>query len=292
MTFRCSDEAARRADPMLGTAPPQREWLLVEHPGPWPVTAPFGADVPTSLLRQLGHPGLRTLFVRRYGREGAPDRLAGPRRWFRCDAGGLRTGLWEHPDDLLASLGREGGEPRPDPLLLVCTHGVHDVCCAVKGRPVAEALSRRWPEETLECSHLGGDRFAPNVLLLPDLACYAAMTPAEAVATVEAHRAGRVDPTRLRGVAGLHPAEQVALGVVLERWGPAPLTGTPRLVEQTGTFDAGRWTVDVAGPDPLPAAVRVVLVSSRRAEARLTCRATRPTRAIQWDVVSVEPHPR
>jgi len=25
------------------------------------------------------------------------------------------------------------------PLYLVCTHGTHDVCCAVRGRPVAAA---------------------------------------------------------------------------------------------------------------------------------------------------------
>ena len=65
MTFRCSDGAVERGDPMLGTAPPQHDWLLVEHPGPWPVAAPFGADLPTDLLRRLGHPELRTLFIRR-----------------------------------------------------------------------------------------------------------------------------------------------------------------------------------------------------------------------------------
>ncbi len=289
MTLRCSDEAAARDDPMLGTAPPQRDWLLVEHPGPWPVTAPFGADLPTALLRELGHPELRTLFIRRHGRDGAADRLTGPRRWYRCDAAGLRTGLWERPEDLLVSLEQHAGEPYDAPLLLVCTHGVHDVCCAVKGRPVAQALSARWPDATYECSHVGGDRFAPNVLLLPDLACYAQMSPREAVATIESHLAGRVDPTWLRGVAGLHPAEQVALGAVLERWGPAPVdAATTQLHEQVGTFDDGRWTVDVIGTGPVPAKIRVVVDSSRRAEARLTCRAAGPTRALQWDVVSVE----
>ena len=74
MTFRCSEGAAERGDPRLGTAPPQRDWLLVEHPGPWPMTAPFGADLPTPLLRELGHPDLRTLFVRAHGRDGLAGR--------------------------------------------------------------------------------------------------------------------------------------------------------------------------------------------------------------------------
>ena len=292
MTFRCSDEAAGRRDPVLGTAPPQQDWLLVEHPAPWPVSAPFGADLPDRLLGELGHPALRTLFIRRHGREGSAGRMATPRRWFSSRAGRMRTGHWRHPDDLLASLDPDGGEPHPGPLLLVCTHGVHDVCCAVKGRPAAEALSRRWPEETFECSHLGGDRFAPNVLLLPDLACYGGMPADDVVSVVEAHLAGRVDPAHFRGVAGLHPAEQVALGTVLEQWGPAPVTAAvPRLVEQVGTFDDGRWTVDLTGRVPLPDRVRVVVSSSRRQEARLTCRATRETGALQWDVVSVEGGP-
>ncbi|CAM3558269.1 sucrase ferredoxin [Nocardioides zeicaulis] len=285
MTLRCSDAAAERGDPMLGTAPPQRDWLLVEHPAPWPVTAPFGADLPDDLLRRLGHPGLRTVFVRRHGRAGAPDRLDGPRRWFCLRDGRLRAGLWTEPDDLLASLDPAGGTAYDEPLALVCTHGVHDVCCAVKGRPVAEALSTRWPDATWECSHLGGDRFAPNVLLLPDLACYAGMPADEAVRVVGAHLAGAPDTTWLRGVAGHHPAAQVAMAAVLDRLGPVPVPElVARVVEQDGDLDAGAWTVDVSGR------ARVVVRSSRRAEAaRLTCRATRETRALQWDVVSVEP---
>jgi len=290
MTLRCSDGAAERGDPRLGTAPPQRQWLLVEHPAPWPLTAPFDADLPTDLLRRLGHPALRTLFIRRHGREGAPDRLDGPRRWFVCRDGQLRTGLWREPDDLLESLSPDGGAAHAGPLLLVCTHGVHDVCCAVKGRPVARSLSRRWPEETYECSHLGGDRFAPNVLVLPDLACYAGMPPEGAVAMVEAHLEGRPDVSWLRGVAGLHPAQQVAIGAVLERWGPTALAGLEtRLARQDGTFDSGTWTVEVSGRGPVPGPARIVVASSRQLDAaRLTCRADRDTRSLQWDVVSIE----
>lgn len=291
MTWRCSEGAAERSDPLLGTAPPQRDWLLVEHPGPWPVAAPYGTDLSTDLLHRLGHPEVRTLLVRPHARPGALRATPGARpRWFRSHEGALRTGRWEHPEDLLVTLDPDAGSPHPDPLLLVCTHGVHDVCCAVKGRPVAAALSQRWPDQTFECSHLGGDRFAPNVLLLPDLACYAGMPAEHSVATVEAHLAGRVDVSRLRGVAGLHPAEQVALGAALERWGPAPVaSAVPRLVEQVGTFGSGVWTVELDGTDPLPARARVVVTSTRRQEARLTCRATRETSAVQWDVTRIEP---
>lgn len=288
MTSRCSQGAVERGDPMLGTAPPQRDWLLVEHPGPWPVDAPFGTDLPADLLRRLGHPGRRALLIRPYGRVGPPTE--GRRRWFRCHDGELRTGHWEQPEDLLVTSEPDAGSPHDEPLLLVCTHGIHDVCCAIKGRPVVAALSRQWPDQTFECSHLGGDRFAPNVLLLPDLACYAGMPAEHSVDTVRAHLTGRVDVSWLRGVAGFHPAEQVALGAALARWGPAPVTSAvPRITEQDGTFDSGRWTVDLDGLDPLPPRSRIVVATTRRPEARLTCRATRETQAVQWDVVRIEP---
>ena len=291
MSFRCSDETAERNDPMLGTAPPQRDWLLVEHHGPWPVSAPFDTDLSAELLRRLGHPGRRTLLVRPHRREKAlrEPPVGSRRRWFRCVDGELRAGHWERPDDLLDTLAPDAGTPHPGPLVLVCTHGIHDVCCAVKGRPVAAALSREWPQTTFECSHLGGDRFAPNVLLLPDLACYAGMPPEQSVAVVGAHLQGRVDASWLRGVAGLHPAEQVALATMLEAWGPAPIASArPTLVEQSGTIDSGEWTVEVVGTHPLPPRARVVVVSSRRPEAQLTCRATRETQALQWDVIRIE----
>jgi hypothetical protein len=287
MTQRCSEAASERGDPRLGTAPPQRDWLLVEHPAPWPVTAPYGGDLPRELLGALGHPGTRTLFVRRHGRAGAPHRVQGPRRWFSLHDGVLRLGHWESPEDLRACTDPHAGETFDGPLLLVCTHGVHDVCCAVTGRPVAAALAERWPEATFECSHLGGDRFAPNVLVLPDRACLAGMPPEEAVRVVEAHLAGDTDPRWLRGVAGLLPAEQVAVGTVLERFGPGSSEDLrTQVVDQDGVLGAGRWTVEVVGS--AVGAVRVVVDSGREATpARLTCRAVRETRAPTWTVVSV-----
>ena len=289
MTTRCSETAAERGDPRLGTAPPQRDWLLVEHPAPWPVTAPFGGDLPDDLLTQVGHPAVRTLFVRRHGPAGAPHRLQGARRWFSLRDGALRTGTWESADDLRTCADPLAGEPHPGPLLLVCTHGVHDVCCAVTGRPVAAALSARWPEATFECSHVGGDRFAPNLLVLPHLVCFAGMAPDQAVSLVEDHLGGRTDARWLRGVAGLHPAEQVALATVLARSGPGSAQDLrTRVVSQEGVLGAGRWTVEVVGPGD--DAAQVVVGSGRNATAaRLTCRATRESRALTWDVVSMTP---
>lgn len=66
-------------------------------------------------------------------------------------------------------LGRptEGARVVDKPLLLVCTHGKRDRCCAVKGRPIAQALNNVHPDVVWETSHSKGHRFAPALVLLP-----------------------------------------------------------------------------------------------------------------------------
>ena len=62
----------------------------------------------------------------------------------------------------------------------MCTHGRHDACCAERGRPVAAALTAARPEQTWEVSHVGGDRFAANLLVLPEGLYYGQVTADEA----------------------------------------------------------------------------------------------------------------
>jgi hypothetical protein len=53
-------------------------------------------------------------------------------------------------------------------VLLVCTNGRRDVCCAVNGRDAAARLRLEGRHEVWESTHLGGHRFSPTVLQLPD----------------------------------------------------------------------------------------------------------------------------
>ena len=179
--------------------------------------------------------------------------------------------------------GRDGGTGAA--LLLVCAHGRHDACCAVRGRPVAAALAARWPAETWECSHVGGDRFAPNLLVLPDGAYYGDLDPASAEQVVEDHLAGAVGTRHLRGVSSGPPAVQAALLGVLERFGPASVRdargGPPVPVGED------RWEVVVTGSGRLPPRCVVTVARSRRPPARLTCRAPGDAVAAVHEAVEV-----
>lgn len=289
---RCADTAREREDPPLGTAPMTRRWLLIEHPGPWRPEALVGVGFPTALLDELQSAaysaGGRILLIRRPGRPS--DRQAG-RSWAVVLGGrGSVWGQWRQPDDLRAAAvalrhHQTGPGPAldPEPVILVCTHGVHDTCCAVRGRPVAAALEDRWPEATWECSHVGGDRFAPNVLVLPDGVYYGNLDPATALQTVEAHLGGQLVIPYLRGIARHPPVAQAAVGAVHARWGPFGVDQVVVTAIEHRAVD--RWEIDLRIPGQ--PAQRLTVRTSPRPRARLTCRAAQPTSAVDYAVTEM-----
>ena len=294
--FRCADAARIRADPLAGSAPPARRWLLLEHPGPWKIDAIAGAGIDPevlSVLVQSAGSAARILLVRRPGRI---DRRA-PRRWILAglDAATL-TGPWRDDHDLLAAADGMVATPAapmdpPQPVILVCTHGIHDVCCALRGRPVALALASRWPELVWECSHIGGDRFAPNVVVLPDGFYYGNLDPDLALATVKAHLAGTVLTDRLRGMARFLPPVQAAVIAAHERYGPlGPTDVTVRSTEHFGPHHGhGSETIVDLEIESQQRKVRVQVLSVRRPDAQLTCRAARETPATEYQIIDFSP---
>ncbi len=294
--FRCADAARARRDPLAGSAPQTRRWLLLEHPGPWRIDAIEGAGIdPAVLSMLLGKAGssTRILLVRRPGRI---DKR-GSRRWLLAGLdSGIVTGPWRDDSDLVgAADALTGASPtaigRETPVILVCTHGVHDVCCALRGRPVASALAARWPELVWECSHIGGDRFAPNVVLLPDGYYYGNLDPDSAVATVEAHLAGTVPTDQLRGMARYLPPVQAAAIAAYQRYAPlGPFDVTVRGTRHIGPHHGhGSETIVELVIEPQQRQVRVRVLSVRRPEAQLTCRAARETPATEYRIIEFTP---
>ena len=93
---------------------------------------------------------------------------------------------------------------------LVCTNGARDPCCAIRGPAVAQALDRVRPGQVYECSHLGGHRFAANVLVLPDGLCFGRLDARAAPTLVDALDEGQLPLEHLRGRTAFEPAQQAA----------------------------------------------------------------------------------
>jgi hypothetical protein len=180
----CSAHSARLGEPLAGTAPLARRWLALEQPGPWGARALTESHLPRELGRELGRKaeaaGVRVALIRRPGPHAEHDPGA-PRRVFLADTRPGRVALWSwttpDPATLLDLDFDTPGKPRHEggPLLLVCTNGKRDACCALSGRALAGWLasdagrSEANPDTVTvwESDHLGGHRFAPTAVVLP-----------------------------------------------------------------------------------------------------------------------------
>jgi hypothetical protein len=286
---RCSVQALTRGDSPVATASPVQRWLLIEQPGPWGREAltesRFDADVAPRLAKRSREEGVRLLLVRRPG-----DRLADSgRRWAYADSRPGYEGLWwsiRTSDADLLTVPWDGsvGQAASGPTYLVCTHGGHDACCALRGRPLARALPAPGPADVWECSHLGGDRFAANVVVLP-YGFYYGQVPGDGSDLVAAHGSGKVALPWLRGRAGVPAPGQAAqhfaraeLGLL----GVDDLRVVSIVRRSDSTPENERWVVTLAGPD----GDVVTSVEGRpSAEAvHLTCRATHPAHSRTWHV--------
>ncbi|MET0524896.1 MAG: sucrase ferredoxin [Nocardioides sp.] len=277
--FRCSGASLLRDEPIAGTASGVRAFLLVEYTGAWGLNALRDARLPYGLGNHLllsSHAaGVRVLLIRRPDRSGTDDvrvyaAYADPvAPWLEGEA---FTDVHEVLDLDLAGLGRGrslGMAPAEGPLFCVCTHGKHDACCAERGRPVAAALEAAHPEETWEVSHIGGDRFAANMVVLPHGLYYGRLDPVSSLAVAGTHLAGGLDLDHLRGRSGLRmPAQAAEIG--LRRQLEETRNDAVEYLGATSDGDVTTARFDVSGT------TYTVRVRTRNGEEeRLTCQAKR-----------------
>ncbi len=280
-----------RGDSMAGTASPGVVWVLIEYRGGWPPNGFAGLDLAAGtqalVLSAARTARARVLLVRRPG----PRRRQGPSLWAvlrhqRAGAYQQQWGTWDRDEDLakivpaLTSPGKRGLPP----VILICAHGQHDPCCAVRGRPVGRALSERWPELVWECSHVGGDRFAANAVVAPDGVYYGGLDAESSVATIEDHLAGRIRAQYLRGYTDLLPPQQAAVAAVLGRFGPAGRNDY--LVTET-LSEGDHWRIHITGRPPHPAHIDVELRAHRSPPRQLTCRGPAAGSVIVYEPTSV-----
>jgi len=157
------------------------------------------------------------VLIRRPGWESSDDRRAylvrsdRAHRWIeRVDIDESRDLLDIDLEVLDADEPPGHGAPPPSFVHLVCTNGKHDRCCADLGRPVIRALIEAGVEEVWESSHIGGDRFAANIVCLPTGVYFGRVPPDEAVRIVTEHAGGLLDIDCYRGRSCYPPLMQAA----------------------------------------------------------------------------------
>ncbi len=157
------------------------------------------------------------------------------------------------------------------------------MCCAERGRPVAQALDRAHPDETWEVSHVGGDRFAANMVVLPHGLYYGRLDPVSAISVAGSHLAGELDLDHLRGRAS-QPMPVQAAELQLRRELGATREDDVVLVERSRDGDLTTATFAVAG-GTYDVVVRTV--NDPATATRLTCKAHRDNPVPAHELVSV-----
>jgi hypothetical protein len=198
----------------IGSAVEIDHLVTVEIPLPWPAdidALPWIAELdrPAGTRMQAIVPEVArtdgSVLVNRWERHGA---------WF-VGTDWLVPAV-EVPEVLAVVVG--GGEPAAEGSeapaeVLVCGHGARDRCCGSSGTRLAVEVRAALPDVRVRrTSHLGGHRFAPTALTLPDGRMWAHLDAAVLQGIVERglHPADARD--HYRGHVGLPPWAQVVEG--------------------------------------------------------------------------------
>jgi hypothetical protein len=291
-SFRCSQASEAEDEPLAGTASTITNWLLLEHPGPWGESALRHARLPAGLgdmlRRRERELKIRVLLIRRHGRG------TGARR--SCFA--IHTGPdepWMERTELedirdIATLELEplghgasvGLTPVGGALFAVCTHGRRDPCCAERGRPLAAALLHAFPERTWESTHIGGDRFAGNMIAFPHGFYFGRLDPVPGVQVAAGYIGGTIDLEHLRGRSCRSMDVQAAEHLLRSRFA---LNG----VDDVTVTDVSRTGSDTV--TTFRTALGSRRVSIRRelgSEKRLTCHSDTMDRPPRFVLVGIE----
>ncbi len=308
---RCADAALARGEPIAASAGRYRRYLLLEVPGPWGAAAlderHVGARVAGSLARAAADANANVLLIRRPGRQrpaaaSAESAGSAPRAWAIADtapeAERVLWGSWDTPDDLLrldlaAPLPVTAAASGPQRVALICTNGKRDQCCAIRGRPVAEALAAVPGWDSWESTHLGGHRFAATIMLLPTGDMFGWLDQPTAVAAVERFDAGQFLLSHYRGRSGQPLPAQAALHAAAVRLGDSRRHAF-RLVEiqqvpRAKSDDAERWEVLVShlAERGTEVTYRVTVARGTPSPALLSCSDESPKAEARYAAVSV-----
>jgi hypothetical protein len=222
----CAQASLSVGEPLAGSAAEASLLLCVEDRGAWPPKPPHDWTIAAAARARIAgflaqEPRARLQLIKRGSPHEGGD---GPLTAFVADLRAEAPSLWrltfEHHGQL-ADLDLEAfargeppaaAEPLSEPLLLVCTHGKRDRCCARHGVALMRELEGHPAHDRVwQTSHLGGHRFAATAVAVPSGYCYGRLQPSDAFGLVDAADAGQVlSLALLRGRMGWPEPVQAA----------------------------------------------------------------------------------
>lgn len=216
----CSLESQQRGEPLVGKGGIDQPHLLLAWPRrKWSDHIFDAKDMPeavSSRLEVLREQGWRVQLIDRRGQDHGTRRLLMPMSgWEYAAEDGDLPGLLDalRMSEVKAMPWRIG--PTAKSILLCCTHGKIDLCCAKFGNAAYQAIQaenalRGYGFDVWESSHVGGCRLAANVVALPGIRRYGRVTPEVVPELLASEKEGHAYLPCFRGVAGLNSLQQCA----------------------------------------------------------------------------------
>src|SRR4029453_12607928 len=134
------------------------------------------------------------------------------------------------------------------------------------------------------CSHVGGDRFAANLIVLPHGLTYGHVSSESAAERGGRYDGGKVVPELLRGGSAFAAAVQAAQHFARTAGGSEHVDALrPRRLQQDSD---DLWTVELDG---FTVTVRTRM---RKVDGAMTCASRPPGQMRVFDLVSISPGPR
>jgi hypothetical protein len=208
--YYCAQASLDAGESVFGTAVNADIWLLIENSEPWGRNAVKDSSMPqavkdhlASLSRtskrirvQLIKQGSRTKFPRQVFIGFTRQRGA---YLMHSQIGSYEELLRLNAESLLRCEIALEHRRVETPIFLVCTHGVHDKCCAKFGFATYKVMREMARDSVWQTSHVGGDRFASNVISFPSGVYYGHVDDTDARAIIDAETRGEIYLDRYRG---------------------------------------------------------------------------------------------
>lgn len=255
MTF-CSEACRAAEEPLFATATRADVWLLLEYTGRWGTKAFDESALPRRVHDHLARleasrPHARIQLIKR-APPYEPDPVqffvavahAAEPRLYRFDLGRYSDLLDIDVEAVIAGDARFDSHRVDGPMMLVCTNGLRDACCAKFGLEIYNELIDLTDGPVWQTTHLGGHRFAPIMLVLPHGLHYGRVEVEDLPALVGATARGEILPRRYRGRTIYERSVQAAEHFIREATGDVRV-GALRLLGSEAT-GSGEWSVRMA----------------------------------------------
>lgn len=293
----CSERSIALGEQLFGTAKKTTTWLLLEYPYLWSRKAFEESNLPAQLKSYLSAfldhiPDSRLLLIKNKTAL-LQDRIT----FFVVNSAENQPRIYQFQFDSYADLEdleltRLLSDPsaisshlHSEPIFLVCTNGKRDLCCAKYGLPVYDQIAAM-KDMVWQSTHLGGHRFATNVLCFPHGILYGRVDEDSAIPLIDAYVEGNLLLEKYRGRACFDSHVQAADHYLRKQTGMTKIQAY-RLAG-VEVLKPDRWRVKFYSPSDGKVYQVTIFAELSEFQTYTSCSEEELTRVLQYHLAGIQ----